>query len=116
MDVIQCFGHLLDIGDNGCKWHSCASRVALAQGAIGGIVHDEKGDTIFDGEIVDADNMGMDETSKRACLRVELHFLLTRELGMQDFDGCLGIEVQVLPKVDFSKATRADQMEQAIVA
>src|SRR5947207_11103185 len=116
MDVVQCFGHLPDIGDNGCKWHSCASRVVLAQGAIGGIVHNEKGDTIFYSEIMDADNMGMDETSKRVCFCVELRFLLTRELGMQDFDGCLAAQVQVLPQVDFSKATLADQMEQAIVA
>jgi hypothetical protein len=102
MDVVQCFSHLPDIGENGCKWHSRAYQVALAQGATRGIVHNEKGDTIFYGEIVDTDNMGMDETSKRTCLSVELLFLLTRELGMQDFDGCLGVEVQVLPQVDFS--------------
>src|SRR6516165_11404607 len=108
MDVIQCFGHLFDIGDKVCNRHSCASRVAMAQGATRGIVHDEKGSIIFDGKIVDADNMGMDKSSKRACLRVELLFLLTRELAMQDFDRCLGTQVQVFAQVDFSKAALAD--------
>jgi hypothetical protein len=89
--------------------------VTLAHGATRGVVHDEKGDIIFYSEIVDADNMGMDEASKRACLRVELLFFLPRELGMQDFDGCLSTQVQVFPQVDFSKATLADQMEQSIV-
>src|SRR5947209_2972850 len=108
MNVVQGLSYLLDIGDDGCKWHPCASRVALAQGAIGCILHDQEGDTIFYVKIVDADNMGMDETSKRACLCVELFFLFTRELGMQDFDGCLGVEVQVFSQVDFSKATSPD--------
>src|SRR5207253_478794 len=105
MEVVQGLGHLLDVGDNGIKWHPCTFRVVLAQCAIGGILHDQKGNTIFYTKIEDTHDMGMKKASQHECLTAKLLTALTCEVRMQHFDGCLRIEVQVFSQVNFSKAT-----------
>jgi hypothetical protein len=58
----------------------------------------------------------MRETSHRARLSAELLTGLAREMGVEHFDGCLRVEVQVLSQVDLGNATAPDETKQAIVA
>src|SRR5437660_8575763 len=88
----------------------------FAQHAIGSILHHQKRDTIFYIKVEDAHDMGMRETSQHACLSAELLATLTGEVGMQHFDGCLCVEVQVFSQIDLSKAPSPDETNQAIVA
>src|SRR5260221_1736411 len=90
--------------------------MTFAQGAIGGILHDEKGDAIFYVKIKATHDMGMHETSEHACLGTESLSVFTREVGMQYFDSCLCVEVQVFSQVDLGNATSPDETKQAIVA
>src|SRR5947209_2244998 len=88
----------------------------LAQCAIGSILHHQKRDTIFHIKVEDAHDMGMRETGQHACLSAELLATLTGEVGMQHFNSCLRIEVQMFSQIDLSKAALTKQANQAIVA
>src|SRR5579884_3780132 len=88
----------------------------FAQRAIGSILHHQKRNTIFHIKVEDAHNMGMREMGQHACLSAELLATLTGEVGMQHFDGCLSVEVQVFSQIDLSKARSPDETGQAIVA
>src|SRR5260370_23537310 len=112
MDKVQGPGQLVDVGDDGVKWYQGAFRVALAQGATRGILHDQKGNVIFHDKIKDAH----DQRMHQACLSTELLTVLAGELDMQYFDGRLGAKMQVFSQIDFSKATSPEQPEQAVVA
>ncbi len=116
MDIVQGFGHLPDVRDNDVRRYGCALRVALPQGAIGSILHNEKRQTIFYLKVQHAHDMGMYEARHRARLAAQLLLVLISEVGMQHFDGRLSAQVQVLSQVDLSKAPSPDQMKQAIVA
>ena len=50
---------MVDVGEDGRERKSLAFGVALSQGAMGGIVHHEKGEAILDSKVQDADDMGM---------------------------------------------------------
>src|SRR5260370_39958582 len=116
MDKVQGPGQLVDVGDDGVKWYQGAFRVALAQGATRGILHDQKGNVIFHDKIKDAQDQRMHQACYQACLSTEVLTVLAGELDMQYFDGRLGAKMQVFSQIDFSKATSPEQPEQAVVA
>jgi hypothetical protein len=89
--------------------------VALPQTAIGGILHDEKGDTLFYPKLEDTDNMGMREPSHDAGLGAQFFTLLTCEPSMEYFDSCLGTEVEMFAQIDVGKVTSPNKMEELIV-
>src|SRR5438132_5931701 len=88
----------------------------LAQRAIGSIHHHQKRDTIFYIKVEDAHDMGMREMSQHACLSAELLATLTGEVGMQHFNSCPRVEVQMFSQIDLSKARSPNETDQAIVS
>src|SRR5207244_2479857 len=82
MDILKSIGHLLDIRDNNFQGYPCPFRMALPQGTVGCILHDEKGDAIFYPKLEDTDDMGMCESSHCARLGAEFFTLRTCKPGM----------------------------------
>ncbi len=75
----------------------------LAQGPIGGIIHDQERDSAFDAKFKDTYDMGMDEASNGTRFGAELVHIVIGQLRMEHFDSCLRAQVNVLTEVDFGK-------------
>src|SRR5437764_7323483 len=116
MDIVQCLGYLFNVGDDSVKRHLCTFRLALAQRAIGRILHHQERKAILYLKIENTHNMRMHQTSHRARLAAQLLAGLTREVSMHHLDGCLCAQMQVLSQVDLGETPSPDQTEQAIVA
>ncbi len=61
VSILESVGYLLNIGDDGRQRDMVSFGMALAQGAIGTIVHYEEGETIGDVKVEDAHDVGMNE-------------------------------------------------------
>src|SRR6267154_1176019 len=90
--------------------------MSLAQCTVGRILHDKKRRIVVYAKVQYAHNMWMRETSNGLCLGEKVVHGLRSEPRMQDFDGGLSLEIDMLTKVDISKATFSYQADQAIVA
>src|SRR6266849_4151785 len=88
-----------------------------AQGAVGGVVHHEERDAILDIEVKNAHNMRVDERCNGLRFAVEvLDVGSVCQLGVQDFDGGLHVEPQVLAEIDLCETSTSQQAHEAIVA
>src|SRR6266849_7233538 len=88
-----------------------------AQGAVGGVVHHEERDAILDIEVKNAHNMRVDERCNGLRFAVEvLDVGSVCQLGVQDFDGGLHVEAQVLAEIDLGETSASQEKHEAIVA
>src|SRR5689334_14958838 len=87
----------------------------VAQRPIGSVGHHEKGCVLFHPKIVDLYDVGMFQVSDQAGFVAEECYILACQLGAQDFDRSLCVQVNVFAQVDVSEATLAQQMSQTIV-
>src|SRR5260370_22881946 len=88
--------------------------MALAQVAMRGIAHDEKGRALFDTEIVDVHNVGMLQLAKDVGLGQEFFLVAPGKPSTQHFDGNGYMKSQVLAKVDCGSSARTQQAVKTI--
>ncbi len=96
MGVLESGGELLNIGNNDGEWNVAHTGMAVAQSAVGSVVHDDKGRFALNAEVQHADNVGMDELCKIAGLGAELSAIIFCYLCIHDFNGGLCVEVDML--------------------
>src|SRR5437899_3340572 len=104
MSILQGLSHLRDVGDNGVEWEQRPAGVALTQSAIGSIVHHQKGSHALNTEVQNLDDMGMPQMGNGTCLAEKVFSIIACQLAMQYFNGSLGVQVNMLPQVDFREA------------
>ena len=116
MCVVQGRGSLACIGEDGRERELTTFRVALAQGAIGGVMHDEERSAVMDITFEDAHDMGMLKARDDPRLREEALHMLVVESCAEELQCDLCAQVGMLGEVDIGEATAAQQGEQAITA
>jgi len=115
MGILQGVGNLLDVGDDGRQRQRHAFGMLATQGAVGGVVYHEEGDAILDIEVQDAHDMRVNERGNSLGLELEVLYVVgIGQLGVQDFDGGLPIESQVLSEVNFGEASTAQTVASLI--
>src|SRR5260221_1807464 len=114
--IVQGGGSLACKGEDGRERELTAFRVALAQSAIGGVMHDEERSAIMDITFEDAHDMGMLKTRDGPHLREEALHMLVVESCAEELQCNLCAQIGMLSKVDIGEATTAQQGEQAIAA
>ena len=91
------------VGDDSQERYSRARRVKLSQVPIRSIVHYQVRGLVLDAEIEDTDDMRMHQVAQMTSFCEEVLGGMRIYPGVQDFDGNLAIEVDVLAQVDVSK-------------
>jgi len=72
MGILQSRGSLLDIGHDAYRRERNSPGVALAQGAIGGIIHHQKRDIILHAKVQHTHDIGMHQAGDSSCFIAEL--------------------------------------------
>src|SRR6266568_1608384 len=80
------------------------------------IVHHQVGSLVLDAKVEDADNMRVHQVAQMTRFREKVLGGMRIYLSVQDFDGTLAIEVDVLAQVDVGKGTLPEQAGQPVVA
>src|SRR4249920_1973570 len=80
------------------------------------IVHHQVGGLVLDAEVEDADDMRVHQVAQMTRFREKVLGGMRIYLGVQDFDGNLTIEVDMLAQVDVGKGTHPEQTGQSVVA
>ena len=80
------------------------------------MLYDEEGKALLHGEIEHAHNVGMGETRQQLGFAHKVGCILLAEPGVQDFEGSLTLEIDMLPQVDLGEAAPAQQAQQAVIS
>lgn len=114
--VLQGISDLADVGEDDIGRKLDPFRVSLPQGAIGRIFHHQEGCAVGGHiKVEDGHNMRMDEIGDGLGFPLKALYLIACQFGLQHFNGCPGLETQMLTEVDFGKATLPWQLEEAVV-
>ena len=87
----------------------------LAQGAIGRIIHDEKGNAIQQIEIKHAHDMRVHQRGNDLAFAVKILYIIFFYLRTQHFDRSLHVQPQMLTEIDLGKTSLPQQAHKAIV-
>ncbi len=91
--------------------------MALAQRPIGGIIHDQVRRFAIHAKICDAYDIGMNQAGNGLRLLKEaFHVIFVRHFRLQDFDGDLRFEVNMLTKINFGESPSPNEAKNAVVA
>jgi hypothetical protein len=91
--------------------------MSLAQRAIKGIIHDKVRRFAIHAKVCDAYDIGMDQAGDGlSFLQEALHVIFVRHFDLEDFDGDLRFEVDMLAKVAFGESPTPDETNDAVVA
>ena len=93
------------VGDDSLERYSRARRVKLSQVPMRRIVHHQVRGLVLDAKVEDADDMRMHQVAQVPRFREKVLGSMCVHLGVQDFDGNLAIEVDMLAQVDVGKGT-----------
>ena len=107
VSILQGWGNLPHIGQHCRKRQARAFGVQLAQGPIGCIVHHQKRRGAFHTKVQHTYDMRMDQVSNGAGFATKLLDLPASQLSMQHFDGCLGLQIDMLTQVHLGEASLA---------
>lgn len=107
--ILEGFGHLLDVGQKRGQGKARPSGIASAQGAVGGVLHDQIGQAVLHAKVQHAHDMRMFESGDGARLGEKVGQIIFPQAGMQDFDGGLALEMEMLGEVDLCEAAFAEQ-------
>src|SRR5258707_4821161 len=88
----------------------------LAQCPIRCIIHHQERGSSFNPKIENTNDMRMSKTNQCSRFRTKSMNILTSQLTVQDFDGSLGLQVNMLTQVDLCKTTPAKQACNLIIA
>src|SRR5260370_27472321 len=90
--------------------------MTLAQCAVGGIVHDQKGNvTIADPKVQQLHDMGMFQTKSACLIDKFLQVLLIAEARLQHFDRRQGLVMYMLAQIDIAKASSTQAAGEVVV-
>src|SRR5579864_8960890 len=103
MSILQGIRNLQSVINNKSRWERLTFGMALTQGAIGGIIHNQKGGPALDPEFQDPHDMGMDQMSDGTSLSAKLVYIFTRQLRVEHLDSCLRTEMDMLTQIHLSK-------------
>src|SRR6266496_1950829 len=104
------------VGDDSQERYSRARRMMLSQVPMRSVVHHQVGRLMLDAEVEDADDMRVHQVAQLARFREKVLGGMGIYLDVQDFDGNLTLEVDVLAQVDVGKGTFPQQAGQPVVA
>src|SRR6266566_8396892 len=104
------------VGDDSLERYSRARRVKLSQVPMWSIVHHQVRGLVLDAKVEDADDMRMHQVAQVARFSKKVFGGMCVHLGVQDFDGYLTIEVDVLAQVDVGKGTFRQPAGQPVVS
>src|SRR6266571_4543855 len=114
MCILQGRCNLPDVVYDGVQWERTFG-VTITQGAVGGIFHQQEwGCTVY-AKIQNAQNVRMLESSDGLGLFEKVLQVVACHASLEDFDGGFGFEIDMLTKVDFSKASAAQKPHKTIV-
>ncbi len=114
--VLQGSCYLPYSGQDGLEAQLPAFGIALAQRAVGGILHHQKRGAALHAKIEDAQDMRMLQPGDSLRLAEKVIQIAFAQAGMQHFDGCLRLQVEVFAQIDLGKAALAQQPQQPVVA
>src|SRR6266849_7006225 len=114
--ILQGSRCLLDKRDDLGKRNDLALGIAPAQGAMGGIIHHQKGHALLHIKIEDAHNSGMSQRRDGLGFMQEVLGLLATQVGVEHLDGRLLLESHVLAQIYLRIAAFPQQSDQPIVA
>src|SRR6266568_1474090 len=104
MGILQSCGNLAGVPHRRVERKIGAMRMVLPKGAAWSIVHHQHGYAVLHSELKHANNMGMIEAGKRLGFGEELRDICIFERSLEQFEGCLSFQVDVLAEVDLCKA------------
>lgn len=88
----------------------------MAQSAFRSIVHNQKGSVVLDAEIKYADDVWMSQAADCLCFVDKALEVVAGDLRVQDFDGCLRLQIDVFSEVDLGEATFPKEADEAVVS
>src|SRR6266566_3708902 len=104
------------VGDDSQERYSRARRVKVSQVPMRSIVHHQVRGLVLDAKVEDTDDMRMHQVAQMTSFCEKVLGGMGIYLGVQDFDGNLAIEVDVLAQEDVGKGTFPQQAGQPVVA
>src|ERR1700736_4503728 len=105
VSILQRSSNLFDIRDYDVDQHPRTTWMTLAQGSIGRVFHDQKRNCAIHAEVQHSHDIGMAEMRDGASLTAEVVDALIDQVSSQQFDGGLGVEMNMLPKIDICRPT-----------
>ena len=90
--------------------------MTFAQGAIGGIVYHQEWRRILYIKFEHTYNIWMQQARNSTCLGQKVFYIIAFQSSMEHFNGCKGIQVNMLAQVDFGKTALSNLAYEAIVA
>src|SRR5712692_4500598 len=82
---------------------------------MGRVVHDPVRRVVLQVKVEDANDVWMHQVAQKSGLGEEILTAERTGLGMQDFDGHAGIEIEMLGQVDIGKDARAELVQEIVV-
>jgi hypothetical protein len=82
---------------------------------MGRVVHDQVGRVVLQVKVEDANDVWMHQVAQKPGLGEEILIAERTGLGMEDFDGHAGIEIEMLGQVDIGKDSRAELVQETVV-
>src|SRR5437868_1474484 len=89
--------------------------MSLTKITVGGVVHDEEGNTFPHIEIEDAHNMGMNQMSNGLGLLEEAFCIVAFKLSIEHFDSRFCFQAYMLAQIDFSETPTSQQTDETII-
>src|SRR5438105_9426561 len=105
VSVLQCISNLFDIRYNSRQWDRSSFAMKLTQSAIRGVTHNQERDFTFHAKVQNPHDIGMLQAGNDTSFRTKLLYIVSCQLGLQDFDGGVRTKVEMLSQVDLSEAT-----------
>ncbi len=113
--ILKGIRHLPHIDPHRLQRHHAALGMALAQRAIGGIIHHQKGRALVQSIIQQVNNMRMGQLGNRLRLIEKALGLLLGQFAKQDLNRSLRPQARMLAQIDLGKAAMPQQADQTIV-
>jgi hypothetical protein len=115
VSILQAIDNLPDIFHDRFHWQLCIARMALTQGALGSILHDQVRNPFILAKIEDTDNMRMNEMGQNARFLLKSVLHIGIQARIEDFDGGQAFQMNMLAQIDIGEASLSQQLQQAIV-
>src|SRR2546421_2061785 len=100
---LHSLGHLPNVGNGGVEREQRPFRVQLSQVATRSVVHHQKGGRALHTKVQHLDDMGMPQPGKGTGLAEKAFHIMICQLSMKYFNSGLGLQMNVLAKVDGSE-------------
>src|SRR5690348_16820374 len=90
--------------------------MSLTECPVGCVIQHQKGNPLLHPKIQDAHNIWVNKPSESTRLYQKSLSVVIGQLHREQLDGCLRAEVNMLPKIDLSKASFTEKTDELITA